>query len=529
MGRTGAIGPQAASRQTGITWLALTLVWLAATANAVVFTEPAPVDLLSVAVIAVLPICGLASYRPPIAGAAVLLAIMMASAYVAISQVTFDYADAYDFGGNFQKAIVYNAITTYLCLFAIVIAAFVALSPVRHGQLLLSGLICAGVIAGTAGILGYFDVPPGAASVFTLHGRASGTFKDPNVLGGFLVVPLVLCAHLALHGRSLTRVAGLCCGIIVALAVLLTFSRGAWLSAAFALSVFGFLTFTTAKTNRERITHALGLILTVAILGAALAVTALTSDDVAAFLEERAQAVQSYDEGPEGRFGGQLKALDLISEHPLGLGALQFSPRFHMELPHNVFLNRFLSTGWIGGFAFTLLVLALLTWGFGHALRPVPHQKIFQAFFAAFVGTVMLGLLVDIDHWRHLYLLMGVILGAISHHPTTRFVDATNTNEAATLDADRPAAPAAADLALSRLSATGRHEPRRAVRLAGHALAPRATPLAPIILVQRNLRRSRRSTIRGRSRRHIAGTFLRLEGGLARPLGWQPRRPPRIG
>ena len=58
---------------------------------------------------------------------------------------------------------------------------------------------------------------------------------------------------------------------------------------------------------------------------------------------------QSYDEGPDGRFGGQQKAARLILEHPLGIGAQQFAPQHHHEEPHNVYLAMFLNAGWLGG------------------------------------------------------------------------------------------------------------------------------------------------------------------------------------
>ena len=67
----------------------------------------------------------------------------------------------------------------------------------------------------------------GLGSVFTLYGRASGTFKDPNVLGPFLVLPIVFALQHILIGRI-----GLMRGLLVMsvplAALFLTFSRGAW-------------------------------------------------------------------------------------------------------------------------------------------------------------------------------------------------------------------------------------------------------------------------------------------------------------
>ena len=65
---------------------------------------------------------------------------------------------------------------------------------------------------------------------------------------------------------------------------------------------------------------------------------ALQSDQVANLLVERASVTQTYDTGAEGRFGGQEKALGLIVENPLGIGAQQFATHHHPEEVHNVYL-----------------------------------------------------------------------------------------------------------------------------------------------------------------------------------------------
>ena len=45
------------------------------------------------------------------------------------------------------------------------------------------------MIAATLGVAGYFNLVPGGHDLLTLYGRARGTFKDPNVLGAFLILP----------------------------------------------------------------------------------------------------------------------------------------------------------------------------------------------------------------------------------------------------------------------------------------------------------------------------------------------------
>ena len=51
------------------------------------------------------------------------------------------------------------------------------------------GLIVGAMIASLAAIAGYFNLVPGGHDLLTLYDRARGTFKDPNVLGAFLILP----------------------------------------------------------------------------------------------------------------------------------------------------------------------------------------------------------------------------------------------------------------------------------------------------------------------------------------------------
>ena len=78
---------------------------------------------------------------------------------------------------------------------------------------------------------------------------------------------------------------------------------------------------------------------------------------------------------------------------------------------HNVYLQAFLVYGWVGGMAYVLL---LLTDAYGRlAQRLRAHAVAAYAIctFAVFVGEVAEGAIIDTDHWRHFFLLLGMIWG----------------------------------------------------------------------------------------------------------------------
>ena len=70
--------------------------------------------------------------------------------------------------------------------------------------------------------------------------------------------------------------------------------------------------------------------------------------------------------------------------------------------------------GWLGGVAYPALVF--LTMGFG--LRTVfirtPYQATTIAVFCGYFGVATESFIIDTDHWRHTFLLMGLMWGLIA-------------------------------------------------------------------------------------------------------------------
>ncbi|MHA4875413.1 hypothetical protein ACX0FC_18755, partial [Enterococcus faecium] len=82
---------------------------------------------------------------------------------------------------------------------------------------------------------------------FTKFDRATGTFKDPNVFGPFLVAPFLYLLHLALSAPWRAALLPVLAAGVLALANLLSFSRGAWINLLLlALVLYGVLAFVTA-------------------------------------------------------------------------------------------------------------------------------------------------------------------------------------------------------------------------------------------------------------------------------------------
>lgn len=299
------------------------------------------------------------------------------------------------------------AISAYLAATVIILALVLAEAPERI-RLVKSAYIAAAVVAALAGIAGYFDIG-GTYDLFTENSRARGTFKDPNVMGPFLILPALFLAHDILRGNLRQVIVALALLAIIMVALLLSFSRGAWGHAVLSFTVFGWLLFATSRSGRERSRMVFSTL--AALLGAVVLLGAvLQVPKVAELFQERAQLVQYYDGGEMGRFGKQRLAIPDLMKHPNGYGPMEFRYRFG-EDPHNVYVNAFASYGWLGGFTYAAYVIITLLAGAAAALRRTPYQTYAIALFSTFSVLCVLGLLIDTDHWRHFYLLSGGIWG----------------------------------------------------------------------------------------------------------------------
>jgi hypothetical protein len=383
----------------GVRRLVLLYVWITIASGAVVFSEPALYDVMILGAALMLPVVGLVVYSRGLAVYLLLWIAIVAGGFIAATQA-----------GVLDVPVTHILITLYLALTSVVIAAFVAQQPEKHVRLIMSAYLVASLVAACSALIGYFDLLPGAFDLFTEYGRARGTFKDPNVLGAFLVPALLYAFNHVMNGRS-TR-AGLWLAItpVILLASVLSFSRGAWVNLAVSLFVYACFTFTTVSTHRQR----LKLMVYVALAGAvAIGVFAAAQSipAVAERLGERGSFEQSYDIGPEGRFGGQAKALEVIAAHPLGIGALEFARNYHHEDAHQVYLSMFLNSGWVGGTLYFALVLLTVALGLRQVIRDRGGDGLSAVLVAAFIGMALEGFVIDSDHWRHFFLFMAMIWG----------------------------------------------------------------------------------------------------------------------
>lgn len=385
--------------------LAGVLVACALIASPIVFSEPAPADVLMMGVIAGVPVLGAAVFGRIAKLQLVLWLVIVALGLVGTTMSTV-----------MRVAAIHQLVTLFLAIGAFVLAGYVAADPQPRFKLIMWGYVVGCLIACAAAFAGYFDLIPGTRELFTNYDRARGTFKDPNVFGAALAPGLVLAVWMTLRDKASRLPLAGAIAAVLALGLLLSFSRGAWFSAAVSTITLVWIALIRSRRQsdfrRLLLVSAAGTAAFAGVLAAALQVDAVRN-----LMEQRANLDQSYDAGPEGRFGGQEKAKKLILESPFGIGTHTFRDIYHHEEPHNVYMSMFLNAGWIGGLVYIISVLTTLFLGLRGALLSTALQGPFVIASAAFTGLVLEGLIIDSDHWRHFFIFMGLIWGLADASP----------------------------------------------------------------------------------------------------------------
>jgi hypothetical protein len=381
----------------GVLALQRALVWLVGACSAIVFIEPSPYELATLGASLIFFATGL---RMRLVFVPLLLTLFLLNVGYTIGAIPF-----------LDKSEVANWIATswYMAVTVIFFAMVISEDTEARLNMLRRGLVVGAMIAALAALGGYFNLVPGGHDLLTLYERARGTFKDPNVLGAFLILPALFCLQSVVSDKLGKSFRNTIAFGIMSLAILLAFSRAAWggliLTSGFMLA----LMVLTSRSQAQR-SRIIVMALVAVILAVALVAVLLSFDSIAEMFKQRASFDQSYDEGRFGRFGRHILGADMALDLPFGIGPLQFHNYFP-EDTHNSFLNAFMSGGWISGICYPALVFVTALTGFRYVFTPVPWQRTYLAIFSAYLGTVGESFIIDSDHWRHFWMMLGTMWG----------------------------------------------------------------------------------------------------------------------
>ena len=376
------------------------LLVLTGASGAIVFIEPSPYEVMSFLTLGMFVVGGL-TLSPGLMPLAVLL-VLINTGYC-ISGWTVIELDG----------IASWLVTSwYLAFTALFFAAMLGVNTEARLNALMRGCLIGGVIASLAAIIGYSRIISSLNELLLLYDRSRGTFKDPNVLGAFLILPGLLALAPVISGNARQAFKGVALLGVIVPAILLSFSRAAWGQFVYCSVIVLALTFITTRSPSHRVRLVVmtfaGVVAMVGFIGALLSI-----DAVAELFKQRASLEQSYDMGAQGRFARYVLGFILALDKPIGIGPLQFN-KYFPEDTHDSFLNAFMSGGWLAGASYPALILLTLVFGFRAVFVRTPWQQTTIVVFAAYFGVTSESIIIDTDHWRHNFLLLGVMWGLIA-------------------------------------------------------------------------------------------------------------------
>lgn len=370
------------------------MLWLTCASSFFVLSEPAPYEILCIS--AGVLFFSMGTKIPAIVWALIfLLLAWISGGFISTLQV-------YDQ----PKVLLWVLISGFMGTTAVVFASIIYENPIKYFNTIRKGVILAACIGSTLGIIGYF----GQIELFTRFGRAKGAFEDPNVLGAYLIFPAILCLQSIFEKGFRISFITLLAAFVILGGIFFSFSRAAWGMTIFS-SLFLALSMIATSQDASEKRRIIGLLLVMLIISVFALIALLSIPQVSEIFESRASLDQDYDGGHLGRFGRHYLGFLLALDKPIGIGPLQFI-NFFPEDPHNTFLNAFMSYGWLGGFIWITIIVTTLYTSFKSIHRQLPWKNIHLATLSAFLGLTFESFIIDVDHWRHYWLVLGILWGS---------------------------------------------------------------------------------------------------------------------
>ncbi|MEN0011916.1 MAG: O-antigen ligase family protein, partial [Solirubrobacteraceae bacterium] len=362
--------------------------------SGVVKIEPAPPDGVFAVIIAIAVVSGrlrIDRIPAPVAG--------LLAALVSLNVLSFAAAL------NIGTGIRFVAITLYVILFGIWLAGY-ADRDTRGRRIVIAWLwiaVISALLGSLALQLGSFP----ARDWFIGDGasRADALFKDPNVYGPFLVPISVILLEEMISPRLLRIRAfpGFLMLAILIVGLIFSFSRAAWANMLMATAIMLAIKL-LRRRHTARIMRILGGLAIVGMI--VLAVVVLTGK--AGFIGERAQ-LQGYD---SKRFSAQHFGVDIAEHYPFGVGPGNFQYHYPVET-HSTYVRVLAEQGILAEVVWIGLCLVTLGFGLSNAIAGRNAAGIGSAaLLGSWVGLLFNSAVVDTLHWRHLWVVAGLIWAA---------------------------------------------------------------------------------------------------------------------
>ncbi|KAF2958593.1 hypothetical protein AS159_02590 [Thermotoga sp. Ku-13t] len=354
-----------------------------------VFIEPSPAEFWFILAVPIFLI-GFKTTHKILALFALIFLPMLVSTYVGVAQ-----------SGLFNQR--FFMIDIYLFLLFFLLSSYMhTISKSADFDSYLDTLMRFWSIAGAINVLaGLFAYATGkttlfGANVIRFGVRLTGFFKDPNVLGPFLV-PIAVYFLMRFIERKGKAYLNLLLFFFFSYGVLLTFSRAAWLNYFTAVIILNLASVTTKK-KKTRL-QVIALLLFISVMSIFFWELAgnieIFNTNLREFILARAR-FQGYD---EQRFEAQSEFVNILTRSNIFFGAGPGNYEAFTAYSTHSLLVRYI--GERGIFGFCTFLVFLLTVAF-----KTSKSKHRNFLIPVILGQLANSFFIDSLHWRHLWILL---------------------------------------------------------------------------------------------------------------------------
>ncbi|WP_233186280.1 O-antigen ligase [Thermotoga sp. KOL6] len=353
-----------------------------------VFIEPSPAEIMFT-IMAPMMLIGFSTTWRIMILFLLLFVPMTISAYFGIIQGFFN--------------LRFFTIDTYLFIFFFVLSSLgFHVKKIVNKDHLLSSLMKAWAVAGAVNIMaGLFAYVTGRTTllgteIIRFGIRLKGFFKDPNVLGPFLIPAGIYYLYMFFKERE-KSIQHLLLFIFFSGGVILTFSRAAWLNLFFSMLflIFGLI---GEPRSRGKIAgfFVIVLILLMIFFQVSTQINILGVNLYDFFINRT--GLKSYD---TGRFSAQKEFVDIMNYSVLslffGVGPGNYE-NFSRMATHSLFARYIGERGLIGISTFVVFLVLVSRYALKSSYR--------KFFIPVLIGQLVNSFFIDSLHWRHLWLLI---------------------------------------------------------------------------------------------------------------------------
>lgn len=372
-------------------WVRATVFFWMLTSGIVMF-EPAPFDIFFVFLFTTLLVSGQLCWPRSLSPACIIGGFLFLQANL-ISIVLAQDA---------VWAIRFASITFYLLFLWFMMTSLLWRDGKAWAELIFNAYLAAAFFSAIIAILAALHALPGW-EVFMRDEwlvRVKSTFKDPNVFGPFLVPAVLICIRSIFFLKiKIYMHSGLL--IVFLIGILITFSRGAWITLATSVFFFVFLYFLWNKNLISFLIYILVGIIAVLIALPAM-YWVLDILNLGEVFTSRL-SLQRYD---HIRFSRQYFLLEVFLDRPWwGIGPGQ-SKLLAGRAAHSLYVAALAEYGLLGIVGISMFFVTTVWRGIRSILSGKEDGLIHSLALSIILGILVNSIAIDTLHWRHFFIFL---------------------------------------------------------------------------------------------------------------------------